>query len=110
METNFSSSTMYPSELIHPGELIRDEIAARGITQKELASAMGVSYTVFNEVLNGKRPVTTEYALLLQAALDTPAYIWIRMQEEYNLRKIQQSPSFLQRLSSVRKVAAVALL
>lgn len=110
MTANLSSSTMYPSELIHPGELIRDEISARGITQKELASAMGVSYTVFNEILNGKRPVTTEYALLLQAALDTPAYIWIRMQEEYNLRKIQQSPSFLRRLKSVRKVAAVALL
>ena len=34
---------------------------------------MGVSYTVFNEILNGKRPVTTEYALLLEAALGTDA-------------------------------------
>ena len=54
--------------LIHPGEMIKDEIAARGITQKELAKQMGVSYTVFNEILNGKRPVTTEYALLQRQA------------------------------------------
>lgn len=56
---------MTSSLLIHPGEMIKDEIVARGITQKELAQQMGVSYTVFNEILNGKRPVTTEYALLL---------------------------------------------
>ncbi len=63
------------SMLIHPGEMIKDEIMARGITQKELARQMGVSYTVFNEILNGKRPVTTEYAMLLEAALGTDANI-----------------------------------
>ena len=63
------ANNMISSELIHPGEIIKDEIMARGLTQKELAQQMGVSYTVFNEILNGKRPVTTEYALLLVAAL-----------------------------------------
>lgn len=58
------ANDMMSSMLIHPGEMIKDEIAARGITQKELARQMGVSYTVFNEILNGKRPVTTECALL----------------------------------------------
>ena len=47
--------------LIHPGEMIKDEIIACGITQKELAKQMGVSYTVFNEILNGKRPVTRHF-------------------------------------------------
>ena len=32
---------MVSSELIHPGEIIKDEIAARGLTQKELALKMG---------------------------------------------------------------------
>ena len=40
--------------------MIKDEIMARGLTQKDLAQQMGASYTVFNEILNGKRPVTTE--------------------------------------------------
>ena len=55
------ANNMRSSLLIHPGEMIKDEIIARGLTQKELAKQMGVSYTVFNEILNGKRPVTTEY-------------------------------------------------
>lgn len=69
------ANDMTSSLLIHPGEMIKEEIEARGITQKEVAEKMGVSYTVFNEILNGKRPVTTEYALLLEAVLGIDAGI-----------------------------------
>jgi len=101
------ANNMTPSELIHPGEMIKDEIIARGLTQKELAQQMGVSYTVFNEILNGKRPVTTEYALLLEAALGTDANIWIGLQTEYNIQRIKQNRSFMARLEKIRKIAAV---
>jgi len=98
---------MMSSLLIHPGEMLKDEIAARGITQKKLADEIGVSYSVFNEVLNGKRPITTEYALLLEAALDTDANIWIGLQADYNMQKMRQDSSFMQRLRNIRKVAAM---
>ena len=83
------ANNMVSSELIHPGEMIKDEIIARGLTQKELAQQMGVSYTVFNEFLNGKRPVTIEYALLLEAALGTSANIWIGLQADYDMQKVR---------------------
>lgn len=102
-----TANKMMSSMLIHPGEMIKDEIVARGITQKELAQQMGVSYTVFNEILNGKRPVTTEYALLLEAALGTDANIWIGLQAEYNMQKAKQDKTFMKRLEKIRKVAAV---
>ena len=98
---------MMSSLLIHPGEMIKDEIAARGLTQKDLAQQMGVSYTVFNEILNGKRPVTTEYALLLEAALGTDANIWIGLQADYNMQKMKQDRSFMKRLEKIRKIAAI---
>ena len=97
------ANNMISSMLIHPGEMIKDEIMARGLTQKELAQQMGVSYTVFNEILNGKRPVTTEYALLLEAALGTDANIWIGMQAEYNMQKVKQDKSFMKRLEKIQK-------
>ena len=93
--------------LILPGEMIKDEIVARGLTQKDLAQKMGVSYTVFNEILNGKRPVTTEYALLLEAALGTDANIWLGLQADYNMQKMKQDSSFMKRLELIRKIAAV---
>ena len=98
---------MVSSMLIHPGEMIKDEIVARGLTQKDLAQKMGVSYTVFNEILNGKRPVTTEYALLLEAALGTDANIWLGLQADYNMQKMKQDSSFMKRLELIRKIAAV---
>lgn len=101
------ANNMTSSILIHPGEMIKDEIMARGITQKELAKQMGVSYTVFNEILNGKRPVTTEYALLLEAALGTNATIWIGLQADYNMQKAKQDKTFMKRLEKIRKIAAI---
>ena len=101
------ANNMTSSMLIHPGEMIKDEIIARGITQKELAKQMGVSYTVFNEILNGKRPVTTEYALLLEAALGPNASIWIGLQADYNMQKAKQDKSFMKRLEKIRKIAAI---
>ena len=104
---NKIANNMTSSMLIHPGEMIKDEIIARGMTQKELAQQMGVSYTVFNEILNGKRPVTTEYALLLEAALGTNASIWIGLQADFNMQKVKQDKSFMKRLEKIRQIAAI---
>ena len=62
------ANNLTPSNPIHPGELIKDEIEYRGISQRKLALQMGVSPTLLNEILNGKRSVSTEYALLFEAA------------------------------------------
>ena len=102
-----TANNLMSSMLIHPGEMIKDEIMARGITQKELAQQMGMSYTVFNEILNGKRPVTTEYALLLEAALGTDANIWLGLQADYNMQKMKQDKSFMKRIEKIRKIAAI---
>lgn len=101
------ANNMMPSMLIHPGEMLKEEIEARGITQKDLSKRMGVSYTVFNEILNGKRPITTEYALLLEAALGIDAGIWLRLQADYNMQKAKSDKSFIARLEQIRKYAAV---
>lgn len=101
------ASDMMSSELIHPGEMIKDEIEARGVTQKELARKMGVAYSVFNEILNGKRPVTTEYALMLEAVLGTKASIWLGLQADYNMQLAKMDKTFMKRLESLRKYAAI---
>ncbi|MCH5243235.1 MAG: HigA family addiction module antidote protein [Muribaculaceae bacterium] len=98
---------IFASNLIHPGEMIKDEIEERGITQKKLAEETGISVTVLNEVLNGKRAVTVEYALLLEAALGIDAEIWIRQQARYNKQKALTDQSFIKRLSKVRQIASV---
>ena len=101
------ANNMESSMLIHPGEMIKDEIESRGITQKKLAEATGISQTVLNEMLNGKRAVSTEYALLLEAALGIDADIWIGLQNDYDKQKAKSNQSFASRLAQIRKIAAV---
>ena len=42
---------------IHPGEMLKDELQARGISQRKFAGIIGISYTAFNEIINGHRPI-----------------------------------------------------
>lgn len=101
------SETLISSLAIHPGEMIKDEIQERGITQRQLAEQMEVSPTVLNEVLNGKRPVSTEYALMLEAVLGIDAGIWLRLQMDYNMQVARKDTTFLNKLEKLRKVAAI---
>ena len=100
------ANNLKPSSPLHPGEMIKDELDYRGISQKALAEEIGVPASVLNEVLNGKRAVSTEYALLLEAALGIDADLWLRMQSDYNKQVARSNPSFLARLAKIRNVAA----
>lgn len=100
------ANNLYPSNAIHPGEMIKDEIECRGISQKALAAEIGLPASVLNEVLNGKRAVTTEYALLLEAALGIEADLWLKLQSDYNKQVARADKSFMARLEKIRQVAA----
>lgn len=106
IDPNMIANNLVPSQLIHPGEMIKDEIEYRGITQKELAAEIGVPPSALNAVLNGKRAVTTEFALLLEAALGIDADIWLRIQSDYNKQVARSNPSFMERISRIRKIVA----
>ena len=100
------ANNLTPSTPIHPGEMIKDEIEYRGISQKALAEEIGLPASVLNEVLNGKRAVTTEYALLLEAALGIEADLWLKLQSDYNKQVARSNPSFMARIEKIRNVAA----
>jgi addiction module HigA family antidote len=91
----------------HPGEVIKDEIEYRKISQRKLATEIGMSHTVLNEILNGKRPVTTTSAFLFEAALDIPADMLLKIQMQYDMHIAENDKSLRARLSSIRKIAAV---
>ena len=67
----------YPS---HPGEVIKDELEERGISQRKFADSIGIGYSVLNEILNGRRSISTASALMFEAALDIPADSLLKMQ------------------------------
>ena len=76
---------MTPFVATHPGEMIRDELQARSMTQKQLSVATGVKQSVLSKTVNGKRSISLNVANALEMALAIPAEIWLNMQTQYNL-------------------------
>lgn len=100
------ANNLLPFEPTHPGELIMDELEARNLTQAKLAENIGVSPSLLNEIIKGKRAVNTEMALMLEAAIDLPADMLLNMQSAYNMQMAKSNSSFMQKLALIRKIAA----
>ena len=103
----YNLSDLVPSSPVHPGAIVPDELEARGISQRKFAMIIACSYTAFNEILNCKRPMTTDYALRIEAALGIKAYMLVNMQSEYNLQTARQDSHLSTILSKIRSAAAM---
>ena len=71
---------------IHPGELLKEEVEYRNLSQVKLAGQTGISYKILNDILNCRRPLTTQTALVFEAALGISAELLMRMQLDYGLQ------------------------
>ncbi|MCY7356106.1 MAG: HigA family addiction module antidote protein [Rudanella sp.] len=72
------------AEPIHPGEMLLDELEARSLSQKELATQVGVSPAFVNALIHGKRSVSLALAMKLETALEVNASFWLNAQRNYN--------------------------
>jgi HTH-type transcriptional regulator/antitoxin HigA len=77
-----------PTDNTAPGEYLGEEIEARGMTQKELAARMGRPLNAINEIVKGKKVITAETALQLEAVMpEIPARFWLNLETDYQLTK-----------------------
>ena len=91
----------------HPGEVLKDEIEYRKLSQRKLAEQMGISYKVLNDILNCRRPVTTQTAMLFEAALDVTVDSLMRLQLKYNMQMAANDKSFMERLRKIQQYVAM---
>ncbi len=71
--------------LLHPGEVLADELEARGIKQKEFAQKIKLQPPHLNDLLKGKRHVSARMALKIENELGIDAAYWLRLQMNYDL-------------------------
>jgi HTH-type transcriptional regulator/antitoxin HigA len=69
----------------HPGEYIREEIEARGWSQRDLAYILGSNEQALNTILSGKRGISPEMAKALGDAFNVPAELFSNLQKSYEL-------------------------
>ena len=91
----------------HPGEVLKDEIEERGITQRQLSDSMGLTYSVVNEILNARRPLTARTALMFEADLDVPADSLMYLQTKYNMQTARKDSTLRDVLKNIPRIAAV---
>ena len=78
----------------HPGEMLLEEfLKPLRMTQRELATAIGVSYPRINELVHGKRGVTPDTALRLGQLFGVEPELWLNLQMAWDLYEAVHSPS-----------------
>jgi addiction module HigA family antidote len=79
---------MIPSHRIpaHPGKILKEEfLDEMGVSQVTLAGHIGVPVQRINEIVRGKRGITSDTAWRLAQALDTTPEFWLNLQATYDL-------------------------
>jgi addiction module HigA family antidote len=76
----------------HPGEILLEEfLKPMGMSQIELAKKMGVPVQRVNTLINGKRDMTAETAILLSRVLKTSSEFWMNLQVAYDLYEAKKA-------------------
>ncbi len=71
---------------IHPGEVLMHEyLEPLDVTQHALAIAIGVPPRRINEIVHGKRRISTDTALRLARYFTTSERFWLNLQDRYDL-------------------------
>ncbi|MCC7050055.1 MAG: HigA family addiction module antidote protein [Alphaproteobacteria bacterium] len=74
---------------VHPGAILKEELAARGLSAAAFALKLRVPPQRVQEIVAGKRAISPETALRIGTALGTGARIWLAMQQAYDLRMVE---------------------
>ena len=84
---------MKPARAIKPGNILKEELEVRGWTQKEFAEIIGRPPQAISEIINGKKSITAQTAVLFAAALDTSPELWLNLESSYRLQIAQKEIS-----------------
>ncbi|WP_316978343.1 HigA family addiction module antitoxin [Shumkonia mesophila] len=96
---------------IHPGEILKEEfLIPHGLNANRLAVAIGVAPNRITGILNGRRAISGETAILLARAFGTTPEFWINLQAHYDLElaRLQVTEERVQGAASLARELRVA--
>ena len=74
---------------VHPGEVLREELAELGLSANALSKALGVPVNRVTMILNGQRGVSADTALRLARYFGTTPQLWLNLQKTWELRRAE---------------------
>ena len=70
---------------IPPGEVLAEEIPARGMSAKELAARLGKPVQAVSEIIKGKKAIAPDTATGLGKVLGISAHFWSTLETDYRM-------------------------
>ena len=71
---------------VHPGAVLKDELAELGVSATEFARQIAVPPNRVTQIIAGKRAVTGDTALRLGHWFGVEPQFWLNLQSAYDLR------------------------
>src|SRR5256885_2614654 len=77
---------------VTPGEMLKEEFLAEyGLSQNQLAKAVGISPNRIAEIVNNRRRITADTALRLGLYFGNSPEFWMNLQTHYDLKVARQN-------------------
>jgi addiction module HigA family antidote len=90
---------------VTPGEMLKEEFLAEyGLSQNQLAKAVGISPNRIAEIVNNRRRITADTALRLSLYFGNGAEFWLNLQTHYDLKLARRNwkPEDAKRIKPLR--------
>ena len=75
---------------VHPGEILRDELAELGVSQTEFARQIAVPSNRISQIIAGKRSITGDTALRFGHWFGVEPQFWLNLQAQFDLAVADQ--------------------
>jgi addiction module HigA family antidote len=90
---------------VTPGEMLKEEFLAEyGLSQSQLAKAIGISPNRIAEIVNNRRRITADTALRLSLYFGNSPEFWMNFQSHYDLKLAWRNlkPEDVERIKALR--------
>jgi len=76
--------------VVHPGRLLKREMAARKLSANRLALDIGVPSGRITDILNGRRAITADTAVRLGRYFRNSGQFWLDLQSQYDIGVVER--------------------
>ena len=75
--------------IVHPGRLLKRELAARGLSANRLALDLGVPSGRITDILNSRRSITAATAIRLGRYFGNRPQFWLDLQSQHDIAVVE---------------------
>lgn len=92
---------------VHPGEILKQEIAEIGVSAAELARQLDVPTNRISQIISRKRAISSDTALRLGHWFEVDPQFWLNLQTQFDLvAAYRKSGPSIDRLPTIPSVSA----